>query len=394
MRLHSLVLKDISRRKTKLGLAVLSVVIAAAAIVAVVTTFSAATDGLYEESNKFGANIIVRPEVTTIPLVAGSTSIGSLSTGENYIEESEIPRIHTIQNNSNLAVVAPRLYGVAELDDSSVVIMGVDPEKEKTLKPWWKIQGHWMTANTSENSEKTEVMVGSDIAGPLGLKEGSPITLSQGDISIDAQVAGVIESTGGNEDGYVILPLETSQYLLSKEGKVSNLEVRALCNDCPVEEISRQIEEVFPGLEARSMSQIVETEMAVVEHTESSAMAVSIITLLVSTLTVASTMLASVNEKLKEIGIMRAVGASNRQVVSMLFFEGAIIGIIGGGIGFAIGTAASSIAAPMLVSVSPSPMWEILPAVVGICIVTGMVASIIPAKRALGVDPAEVLRSV
>ncbi|KKG06296.1 hypothetical protein DU80_14450 [Methanosarcina mazei] len=386
-----MVLKDISRRKTKLGLAVLSVVVAAAAIVAVVTTFSAATDGLYEESNKFGANIIVRPEVTNIPLVAGSTSIGSLSTGENYIEESEIPRIHTIQNNSNLAVVAPRLYGVAELGDSSVVIMGVDPEKEKTLKPWWKIQGHWMGAETPE---KTEVMVGSDIAGPLGLKEGSRITLSQGDNSIDAQVAGVIESTGGNEDGYIILPLATSQQLLSKEGKVSSLEVRALCNDCPVEEISRQIEEVFPGLEARSMSQIVETEMAVVEHTESSAMAVSIITLLVSTLTVASTMLASVNEKLKEIGIMRAVGASNRQVVSMLLFEGAIIGIIGGTIGFAIGTAASAIAAPMLVSVSPSPMWEILPGVAGICIVTGMVASIIPAKRALGVDPAEVLRSV
>lgn len=391
MRLHTLVLKDISRRKTKLGLAVLSVVVAAAAIVAVVTTFSAATEGLYEESNKFGANIIVRPEVTNIPLVAGSTSIGSLSTGENYIEESEIPKIHTIENNDNLAVVAPRLYGVAELGNSSVVLMGVDPEKEKTLKPWWKIQGRWMAA---ENPDKTEVMVGSDIAGPLGLKEGSPITLSQGNISIDAQVVGIIESTGGNEDGYIILPLAASQYLLSKEGKVSSLEVRALCNDCPVEEISRQIEEVFPGLEARSMSQIVETEMAVVEHTKSSAMAVSMITLLVSTLTVASTMLASVNEKLKEIGIMRAVGASSRQVVSMLLFEGAIIGIIGGGIGFAIGTAASSIAAPMLVSVSPPAMWEILPGVIGICIVTGMIASIIPAKKALGVDPAEVLRSV
>lgn len=391
MRLHMLVLKDISRRKIKLGFAVLSVVIAAAAIVAVVTTFSAATDGLYEESNKFGANIIVRPEVTTIPLIAGSTSIGSLSMGENYIEESEIPKIYTIQNSSNLAVVAPRLYGVAELGNSSVVIMGVDPEKEKTLKSWWEVQGHWMTAETPE---KTEVMVGSDIAGPLGLKEGSPITLSQGNLSIDTIVAGVIESTGGNEDGYVILPLAASQYLLSKEGKVSSLEVRALCNNCPIEEMSRQIEEIFPGLEARSMSQIVDTEMAVVEHTQSSAMAVSIITLLVSTLTVASTMLASVNEKMKEIGIMRAVGASNAQVVSMLFFEGAIIGIIGGGIGFAIGTAASSIAAPMLVSVSPSPMWEILPLVAGICILTGMVASVIPARKALRIDPAEVLRSV
>lgn len=394
MRLHTLVLKDISRRKTKLGLAVLSVVVAAAAIVAVVTTFSAATDGLYEESNKFGANIIVRPEVTTIPLVAGSTSIGSLSTGDNYIEESEIPKIYTIKNNSNLAVVAPRLYGVAKLEDSNVVVMGVDPEKEKTLKPWWKIQGHWMAANTFETSERTEVMIGSDIAGPLGLKEGSPIALSHDNISIEAQVAGVIESTGGNEDGYVILPLVASQHLLSKEGKVSSLEVRALCNNCPVEEMSRQIEEVLPGLEARSMSQIVETEMAVVEHTESSATAVSIITLLVSMLTVASTMLASVNEKLKEIGIMRAVGASDMQVVSMLLFEGAVIGVVGGSIGFAMGTAASSIVAPMLVSVSPPPMWDILPIVIGICIITGMIASIIPAKKALTVDPADVLRSV
>ena len=207
-------------------------------------------------------------------------------------------------------------------------------------------------------------------------------------------VTGVIESTGGNEDAYVILPLAASQHLLGREGKVSSLEVRALCNTCPVEEISMQIEEKFPGLEARSMSQIVRNELAIVEHTRSSAMAVSIITLLVSTLTVGSTMLASVNEKLKEIGIMRAIGASDIQVVSMLFFEGAIIGVVGGIIGFAVGTIASSIAAPMLVLVTPPPMWSILLPVTGICVVTGMLASILPAKKALGVDPAEVLRSV
>ena len=393
MRLHTLVLKDISRRKTKLGLAVLSVVVAAAAIVAVITTFSAATQGLYEESNKFGANIIVKPEVKTIPLVAGSTSIGSLSTGENYIEESGISKIHTIKNNANLAVVAPRLYGIAKLGNSSVVVMGVDPDKEKKLKSWWNIQGHWMAAGTSDPN-KTEVIVGSDIAGPLGIKEGSQITLSQGNVSINALVIGVIERTGGNEDGYIILPLAASQYLLSKEGKVSSLEVRALCNNCHVEEMSKQIEEVFPGLEARPMSQIVKNEMAVVEHTQSSAMAVSIITLLVSMLTVASTMLASINEKLKEIGIMRAVGASNAQIVFMLFFEGAIIGLAGGIIGFVIGTIASAFAAPLLVSVTPQPMWEILSLVAGICALTGMIASLILAKRALGVDPAEVLRSV
>ena len=93
MRLHSIVLKDIFRRKTKLLVGVLGVIIAASAIVAVITTFTAASDGLYEESNKFGANIIIRPETNSIPLIEGSTAVGSISTGENYIDESKLPDI-------------------------------------------------------------------------------------------------------------------------------------------------------------------------------------------------------------------------------------------------------------------------------------------------------------
>ncbi|WP_406658000.1 FtsX-like permease family protein [Methanolobus sp. ZRKC2] len=391
MHLHSFVLKDVFRRKTKLVVAVLGVVVAAAAIVAVVTTFSAATEGFHEASNKFGANIIVRPEVESIPLVDGFTSVGSLYTGNNYIEESDIPHIYNIKDSASLSVVAPRLYGIAELSGSSVVVMGVDPEQERQLKPWWNIEGQWISV---EDTGHAEALVGSDIALSLGLEEGSMITLSKENVSIDARVSGVIESTGGNEDAYVILPLASSQYLLSQEGRVSSLEVRALCNACPVEDMSQQIEGVFPGLEARAMSQIVQNEMLVVNHTKSSAMAVSIITLLVSTLTVASTMLASVNEKIKEIGIMRAIGASDIQIVSMLFLEGGIIGLVGGTIGFIVGTLASYAAAPMLVSVTPEPMWNILLPVVVICMLTGMIASLAPAKKALGIDPAEVLRSV
>ncbi|MBP2031272.1 putative ABC transport system permease protein [Methanohalophilus levihalophilus] len=391
MRLDSIVLKDLLRRKSKLAIAILGVVVAAAAIVAVVTTFSAASDSLYEESTKFGANIIVRPQVTDVPLVVGSTSIGSLSTGENYIPESDVPKIYTIQNSGNLAVVAPRLYGVAEISNSSVVVMGVSVEDEKELKPWWNIEGEWIS-DTGSGSE--QVMVGSDIAVPLGLEPGSSITLTSGNRTMDANVVGVIESTGGTEDSQIILPLATAQYLLDKEGKVSSLEVRALCNSCPVPEMSRQIEGVLPGLEARAMSQIVESEMAVIGHMQSSAMAVSIITLLVSALTTASTMIASVNEKIKEIGIMRAIGANDIQIVRMLFLEGLVIGVVGGTIGFALGTAVSYVAAPIIVSATASPIWILLPAVVGVSVVVGMVASIIPAKRALSIDPAEVLRSV
>ncbi len=394
MRLQSIVLKDIFRRRTKLLVGVLGVVIAASAIVAVITTFSAATESLYDESSKFGANIIIRPESNSIPLIGGSTTVGSISTGENYIDESKLPNIYTIENNANLAVVSPRLYGIANIgisSSSSVILMGIDPKEEPKIKAWWKLDGRWISA---EDGERTEVMLGSDIAKPLGLVVGSTITLANGNNSVDGDVVAVIETTGGSEDGYIITSLKTAQYLFDNEGKISSIEVRALCNDCPVEEMSRQIEVALPNVEARAMSQIVQSEMALIKRTQSSAMAVSIITLLVSALTVASTMLASVNEKLKEIGIMRAVGASDIQIVSMLLFEGAIIGAIGGSVGFVLGTLVSFVAAPLLLSVTPSPIWILLPAAAGVSIAVGMVASVIPAKRAISIDPAEVLRSV
>lgn len=394
MRLHSIVLKDIFRRRTKLLVGVLGVVIAASAIVAVITTFTAATDSLYDESGKFGANIIIRPQTNSIPLIEGSTMVGSISTGENYIDESKLPNIYTIENSANLAVVSPRLYGIANIGISSsspVILMGVDPKEEPKIKAWWKLDGRWISA---EDGERTEVMLGSDIAKPLGLVIGSTITLTNGNNSVDGDVVAVIETTGGSEDGYIITSLKTAQYLFDNEGKISSIEVRALCNDCPVEEMSRQIEAALPNVEARAMSQIVLSEMALIKRTQSSAMAVSIITLLVSALTVASTMLASVNEKLKEIGIMRAVGASDIQIVSMLLFEGAIIGAIGGSVGFVLGTLVSFVAAPLLLSVTPSPIWILLPAAAGVSITVGMVASVIPAKRAVSIDPAEVLRSV
>lgn len=394
MRLHSIVLKDIFRRRTKLLVGVLGVVIAASAIVAVITTFTAATDSLYDESGKFGANIIIRPQTNSIPLIEGSTTVGSISTGENYIDESKLPNIYTIENSANLAVVSPRLYGIANIEISSsspVILMGVDPKEEPKIKAWWKLDGRWISA---EDGERTEVMLGSDIAKPLGLVTGSTITLTNGNNSVDGDVVAVIETTGGSEDGYIITSLKTAQYLFYNEGKISSIEVRALCNDCPVEEMSRQIEAALPNVEARAMSQIVLSEMALIKRTQSSAMAVSIITLLVSAFTVASTMLASVNEKLKEIGIMRAVGASDIQIVSMLLFEGAIIGAIGGSVGFVLGTLVSFVAAPLLLSVTPSPIWILLPAAAGVSITVGMVASVIPAKRAVSIDPAEVLRSV
>ncbi|WP_135644015.1 ABC transporter permease family protein [Methanococcoides vulcani] len=115
--------------------------------------------------------------------------------------------------------------------------------KEKILKSWWNINGEWLS-----DPEGMEILLGQDIATPLGLATGSTLALERNGIVMDLEVKGIIESTGGEEDGYIIMPLLVSQKLLDKEGKVSSIEIRALCNDCPVSEMSRQIEEILPNV--------------------------------------------------------------------------------------------------------------------------------------------------
>lgn len=385
MNLFTVVVKDILRRKSKFLLAVFGVVIAISAFVAITTIFSAAESGLYDETAKYGANIIMKPHTDNIPLFAGSTTVGSLSTGNNYINESDISKIWTIENKTNIAVVAPKLYGIVETNGTNAVLLGINTSEEAHLKPWWKPEGHW--------PDPGEVMVGADIARIMGLKSGSSIEII-GSETGQFTVSGVLRATGAAEDTFIIARLSDAQFILDRPGLVSSVEIRALCNNCPVDVMSRQLEAKIPGIEARAISQIVMGEMALIDRTRSAAMAVTLVTLLVSAMTVASTMLAAINEKTKEIGIMRAVGATDGQIMAMVMLEGGITGVAGGLTGFAVGSSAAVLFGSILIDYSPYPLYDLLPRAVALSTLIGMAAAYIPARRALNINPVEVLRDV
>lgn len=385
MHLFTIVVKDIFRRRTKLILALLGVVIAISAFAAVTTIFTAAEKSLWDEASKYGANIILKPKTDEISLFVGSTTVGSLSTGENYINESDLKLIWTIENNANIAVVAPKLYGVVTVNGTDVILAGINTSDEKMLKPWWKINGSW--------PQEGELLAGSDIARKLQLKPGEVVEIA-GSSTQQFNVSGVLDVTGAAEDAFLIVRLTDAQLFLNRPGLISTAEVRALCNNCPVEVMSSQIEGRLPAVEARAISQIVNGEMAMMARTKSSAIAIAIVTLLVSALTVASTMLAVINEKTKEIGIMRAVGASDGQITAMVMLEGGIIGVTGGVIGFAAGTMAAMLFGPMLIAYSVYPIYHLLPEVTFLSATISMAAAYIPARRALEINPVEVLRDV
>jgi putative ABC transport system permease protein len=103
-------------------------------------------------------------------------------------------------------------------------------------------------------------------------------------------------------------------------------------------------------------------------------------------------MTTSVIERKKEIGLMKSVGAENKKIMSLFFSEATIIGIIGGIAGFIIGVILAQIIGISVFNTSITPRLEIIPIVLLMSITVALLASIIPIRRAIRVEPAVVLR--
>jgi putative ABC transport system permease protein len=118
---------------------------------------------------------------------------------------------------------------------------------------------------------------------------------------------------------------------------------------------------------------------------------VAVISLLVGAIGIANMMLVSVTERTREIGIMKAIGATRRDIVQLFLVESVILGVIGSVIGTLVGLAGGYVAATLIdLPVSFAPEWFVIAVAVGIGV--GMLAGIYPAWNAARTDPIDALR--
>jgi putative ABC transport system permease protein len=186
--------------------------------------------------------------------------------------------------------------------------------------------------------------------------------------------------------------LQVAQQLTSRENKIHTVQVSALCNACPVDTFAEEIEEKIPYIDAKTVKQLVSAEMNILGKIEDMMFLITIVALLASALGVMTTMTTSVIERQKEIGLMKSVGAENKRIVSLFLSEAAIIGVIGGILGFIIGMVVAQFIGLSVFNMSITPRFEVIPIAVGISIGVSLLASILPVKRAVRVEPAIVLR--
>jgi putative ABC transport system permease protein len=372
------------------------VVIGVATIIAVLTIALAGETNIYGQLEKYGANLVVMPAISNIDVGLGGLSLGTLAVGENYIYEDTLPQVRqitdgmirealNIEDEGDIATIAPRLYMSTKIKETSVIIVGVDPQQERQLKTWWRIR-------EGEYLEYTDqALVGATAADVLELNVGDKITLN----GIEVTVAGVLEETGSDEDYEVFLHIKTVQEAFDKEGLVSSIDVRALCSACPTSDIAGSINGNMPGVRAVAVKQIAETEMGMMEKVSKFLLALAGITLAVGCFGVVNTMLSSVHERIKDIGIMRAVGASRNQVIKIFLYEAIIIGVVGGFLGYVVGTLLAYIVGPLIFGgVAVTYVLQYFLPALALATFIAVIATVYPAFRASKIKVADSFRSL
>ena len=396
MKLYQMVVKDILRRKKQVLFAVIGVLIGTMTVVGIFTIARAGETRMYDQLEKYGPNLTITPAISNIDIQLGGLNLGTLTVGETYISEDVIPQIRQIADGAireaigiddegDIASIAPKLYIDTEVKGISVMAIGVDPQEELNIKTWWKIQDGQYLERANEG------IVGAVSAELLELNVGDTIPLNGTNITI----VGILEETGSNDDYQIFVPLKTLQKAFNKEGLVSSIDIRALCNACPVEVIADAINNNIPGARAIAVKQVANAEMEMMDRINKFMLALAGITLAVGLFGVGNTMMRSVNERVKDIGIMRAVGASHNQIMKIFLYEAIIIGVIGGIFGYVAGTLLAYALGPVIFGISTiSFIPQYFPLSLGLAIGVAVIATIYPAFRAARVKVADLFRSL
>ena len=383
MNLKDIAFKNLMRRKAKALFVLAGLVIGVSTVVALISFVDAMTQNINHKLEKYGANILIVPKTENLSLTYGGLSLGGLSFEMKEIREEELARIPSIKNAANVAAVGPIVLGAVQVGEKKVLMAGVDFRASRVLKPWWKIEGDIPGPNG--------VLLGAEAAKVFGLRPGGRVSIGDREL----EVSGVLFPTGSQDDQLIFAHLKTAQAILGKTGKVSMAEVTALCKDCPIEEMVKQISGVVPGAKVMAIQQVVKGRMEALSQFKSFSYGVSGVVILVGSLVVLVTMMGSVRERTQEIGIFRAIGFRKSHVIRIVFLEAGFISGVAGIIGYIIGMGATRVAVGFFTEDGAVPVDYTLAGLAFLlAIVLGLISSIYPAFLAARLDPNDALRAL
>lgn len=409
MRVSTIALANLKRRKGKALFLCVGIAIGIATVVALLTLNRSIQEEIGAQLDRYGANIVIVPQSNTLALDYGGISVTGVAFDVQQLKNEDAQRIRDIPYRQRISVIAPKLLSAVDIEGQQALLAGVDFDSELKLKRWWHVVGQ-------EPTKEDHVLLGYEVARALKVinpepapsipaagtqhhlgKEPAAFNLLRDGVRIagrEHQVVGLLDQTGGPEDRTVFASLARVQALLDRPGQLSLIEVSALCKDCPVGDIVAQIQDKLPHAKVSAIQQAVRARTETVERLSRFSGAVSAVVLAIGALLIFTTMMSSVVERTKEIGVLRAIGFRRTHIVKGLITEIAAISTLGGVLGYAAGTAASWAALPFFTEtgtrLQTNPGFVLYS--VAAALVIGVLSSVYPAVRASRLDPSEAVR--
>ena len=385
MGLMDIVWNNLRRRKGKVFLLVLGLTIGVTTVVALQAITRTMRDDVGVKLDEFGANILVVPQSNSLSLSYGGMTVSSAAYDVGELTSLDMERIQTIPNAANISTIAPILLSAVQVKGQYVLVAGVDLEAELRMKKWWQLDGRVPQADG-------EALAGARVAELLGLSVGSQVPVGNRTFEIVATLA----ENGMQDDDMLFVDLNAAQSALNRFGTISLVEVSALCNACPIEEMIRQIQEAVPQARVTGLRQAVALRMETVDQLTRFAWALSAVVLVIGGLVVLTTMLGAVAERKQEIGIFRAMGFRRTHIMRVILAEAALVSLVGGLLGWLIGMVAATLLASRVAQTSVAVQWNpwLLLGAVGTALFLGVLSSLYPAVRAAQLDPNTALQAL
>ncbi|MEM5799524.1 MAG: FtsX-like permease family protein [Candidatus Aenigmatarchaeota archaeon] len=371
-------IKNIWRQKTRSALTIIGIMIGIAAIVAL-GSISEGLRVIIEENLQQASGMI-----TVLQKSDGSifAAIARSRITEQQLEE--ISKVNGVKDATGVIMRGSYLNGQGGFSQPDLFFVGIDPSKiDMFVSSNIKYDGELL-----ETSDTFEAVLGDALAKKLGVDVGDIVTYR----GYGFQVKGILEKTGDTgTDSSLIVNIQTAKDVLDTEDY--NM-VIVLPEDLDeVGDVAKNIEDSVEGISAITTEQFAKQISNIVDQISFFTVGIAAISAIVGGLGVMNTMIMSVMERRKEIGILKAIGATRNFVIKQIIVESALLSLIGGLLGLAIGQLGSwSITyfseGLAFARTTPSLMTNALIFALSL----GVVGGLYPAIMASNLDPIEALR--
>jgi len=426
-----IVIKNLKRMKLRTALTVIGVIVGTAAIVTLVgigTGFQKSITGQFEEMGMV-KTIVVFPESMGRAFAMSPTTEGKHEE-EMVLDDKAIKKIKKIEGVEGVSPVLLLTNAKLQIGNyiSQASLMSVNDDMMK--QDWYDMESGEMlkekdlrAINVGNKVDKTfyNVNTGKSVSEIELLGEKGKLIAekySEGGVTsvtkFPVKIVGILKELGPDDDLRIYIPFELAKRLekmtggalfAKKEGEYTQLMVFAESVE-KVDMITEKLNEMgFTAMSAKQMLGVISTIFLILRAVLG---VLGAIALFVAAIGIVNTLVMSIYERFREIGIMKAVGASNKDISKIFLYEAGSIGFIGGVLGvitgFILGKVLNAVASYFINIASSEgyspfagmnlfevPLWLFFGTIL-FAIVIGIIAGVYPARRAARLDPIDALR--